>query len=301
MKRLPSIVLLLLTCAPALVAELNFTFPRTRTFADVGHTEGGGRGRSESRGMAPEDAFDLMPFRAGASLGYASTYQWRDFAMSGDGLNWTFDGFASMYGFEASIFALADSSDDYDYSAPVVTDYRLSYSHKIYYSLNTIAYTLSDWSNSAADLGGKVNGFNPPLPGGFEEETQTLYLSSIWFNDLVQPDGANYFLGAETWIRTDDSGFRVQPMIGVFTNDRGGTDILRPNAARVTATVIYQSEYFTDESGFIGSDFNLEMVWDMRREDIPLFFVLGGEYYWPWNNDEFQDRFVVTARVELAF
>lgn len=77
MKRLPSIVLLLLTCAPALVAELNFTFPRTRTFADVGHTEGGGRGRSESRGMAPEDAFDLMPFRAGASLGYASTRSWR--------------------------------------------------------------------------------------------------------------------------------------------------------------------------------------------------------------------------------
>src|SRR5690606_29487414 len=147
---------------------------------------------------------------------------------------------ASWFGAEASIYATTDLSDELNADAPQQLDYRLSYSFKALTSINTVAVEYHDFGNLGGKLGTSAQGFDVGAPV-FEDDSLEVVLSSYWFNDKIQINASNYFLGFDVWVPTQEIGVRAAATIGVFTANVGEEPWL-PNGARLQASIIYQYE-----------------------------------------------------------
>ncbi len=305
--RIVLLVLCIFVGPTYLWAEFNNTFPRTRFFRDLYPQDSvsqGGRQLQwyEDRGGALSlkegKAYDMEMPRAGLALHYADGYLWRDFLLSKSDQLFALDAYLSAYGFEASVFTIRDLKSNKGYSGSLELDYRFSYTWNIEQSFNTFSYTLYDFSDSAKVLGTPQQGFGK-TPPKFDSEQHELAVSSYWLNEVVQKEGANFYVGADMWYGLDDSAFRSQAVAGAFGN-RSGLH-LAPNASRIQASVVFQAHYHTNKDSLTGSNFYFDASWDFQEVDIPVIATLGGEYFLPWGDDQFPDALLFFLRVGLVF
>ncbi|MCA8940745.1 MAG: hypothetical protein KDB07_13085 [Planctomycetes bacterium] len=310
MQKLALAILATLFALPAF-AELSNLYPRTRMFSEIGRpTEkddpnSSSRRRTISRTdrvieFKDEDHYDTNKLRAGAFINFSSDFLFRDFLITDSGSVGAMSAYASFYGVEAAVLAVNDFGDELETDQPLLMAYRLSYTFKYDTSINTVAFTHQDWSNSAAKIGSKGQGFgeSPPI---FEEESNEVALSSYWFTERLQPNQMNYFLGFDAQVWIEEPGFRTAVTGGVFAHKTADTFL--PNGARIQGSVILQSNYHTDGASIPGFNGYVEAYWDLRYSTdttLPLIVSLFVDYYLPFDEDPL-DKVIFGGRLEFAF
>lgn len=309
MKKLLLILVAALMATPAL-ADFNNTFPRTRFFSELGRpstrsSEGSERRRVSNVAVRDIDVsndehYSLETPRFGVYTEFASNFLYRDFAIVENSMVGAYSIYGSFYGVEGSIFSLNDLNDDLGGGDPLLMEYRLSYSMKLDTSINTVSFTYQDWSNSASKIGTVDQGFgsSPPI---FEDNAMEVGLSSYWFNEKIQPNNMNFFLGFDAKIWIDEPGFRTAATAGVFANKESGNFL--PNGARLQASAFVQSDYHTDNSSIPGFEAYVETYWDLRYSTdsaFPLMIMIFGQYYLPATKDPV-DLITFGGRIEFLF
>lgn len=280
--------LALIVLAPQAAAEFNHSYPRTRFFSELTHDFGretsipgarsvGRTGRETKFNEDGEPVYDTQRFRAGAVAGYSSQHAWRDFLLSDSGAVFAGELYGSFYGVEASVGATFDAGDELEEDNPYQIDYRLSYSFIALTSYNTIAIAYHDLSAIEDKIGTAAQGFGNN-PQNFESSFLEASASSYWFNDTLQVNGANYFLGFDAWVNLTDIGARGQIIAGVLGANTGG-EVWMPNGARLQGALIYQWEYFRSDSNFPGGSLYGEVYWDLEGYGQPFLITAAIEYF----------------------
>lgn len=300
--------LVMLTLASEAAAEFNHFYPRTRFFSELGRDSNVGPsvpGRRSNARVQKKDfdnsaVYDLDRLRFGGMVGWSSNYVWRDYLLSESASIVAAEAHASWYGADASLFVTEDTSDDLNASgSPYQMDARLSYTFKALTSFNTIAVTYHDFSNVHTRIGTIAQGFDPGAKA-FPDTTYELHLSSYWFEDSIQINSSNYYLGLEGWAKLkDDFGARAQATIGISATNVAGEPLL-PNGARLQGSLVYQYEYYRSDANFPGAILFGDIYWDLGESDLPLMFVIACEYFTQIEK-EAKDRLTFFVRAELKF
>lgn len=299
--------ILLLAFAAGIAAEPNSYFPRRRMFVDIADREDVARGvapdrfynGTEGNQIDTDGAYDSELMRAGAGIDGYSEYMWRDFLVA-DKPALGLQAYFGVYGVELSIFSLVNTEAPEGSTNPFETDYRISYNFDFWQSINSIAFTHYDFSNSHDVLGFQGQGFGSE-PIEFADKQNELHLLSTFFNDKIQTSGANTFLSLEANYWLDEGGVRGQATVGIAAYKSAEVDWYLPNNGMVSASFIGQSHYHRDTSSFVGSNFHGEFGWDLRTQETPISFTLFMDYFLPWGDDNYLDRIIYGFSFELRW
>ncbi|MCG3183907.1 MAG: hypothetical protein ICCCNLDF_02017 [Planctomycetes bacterium] len=277
-------------------AEDTLQFPRIRQLQDLVQRASDSRYKDQG-GLLGQDAFSL-----GFSAGYISDHYWRGFRLFDADVLCRGDAYVNLYGFEASVWAMWDPSNDR--YRPVQADYRFRYKFEIEGALISVGYTWYDFSGSDGDLGARDQGFgrNPlkQFPDDkFPNSIHELHIMMTYFTSVLQSEGANLRYTLNYFQRLDDEGSRIESTVSLFVDSP--TFTIFGDYFEITTTTIYQHRYLTNRSEFQGQISTARIVYNLDKYNLfPMFFQLEAHYYVAFD-DDYVDGFYFGGSVNFRF